>query len=576
VKTIYLLIPKVKKVIPFSPLQRTLRLYWRQYRAKTFGYSDWKKIISKDIRYWKKALGEVDKKEKVLIATSTGGYLPAVQLESMLACALTLRKANVSVFLCDGILPACFECDITWYPNLKRFVLYGPQDLCKSCFKPARKMYESLGIKVYRYSEFVSCREVEDKEIEEIISSSLEEAKKYRWKGIAIGEHALAGALRFLGRGDLKEEKYAKDILRRYLKASMITSLATLRLLEKEDFKVAVFHHGIYVPQGLIGEVCRKKGIRVVNWNPAYRKRCFIFSEKDTYHHTLISEPTEKWENIFWDSKIEKTLMDYLKSRWYGTQDWIWFHENPNEDLGKIVKETGIDFSRPCIGLLTNVYWDAQLHYPTNAFPNMLEWIFQTIEYFFKRKELQLIIRVHPAEVKNNPPSRQKVEKEIRRRFPKLSSNIFIIPPHSPISTYKVMSQCDSVIIYGTKMGVELTAIGIPVIVAGEAWIRNKGITIDISSPQEYFKILDKLPLRKKLNGEKLQRARKYAFHFFFRRMIPIKLMEPLVGVWPPYRLSLSTLYQLLPGKDLGLDIICDGILKNKEFIYPYEKVSIS
>ncbi len=52
------------------------------------------------------------------------------------------------------------------------------------------------------------------------------------------------------------------------------------------------------------------------------------------------------------------------------------------------------------------------------------------------------------------------------------------------MSTYALMSLCNSAIIYGTKMGVELTSVGLPVIVAGEAWIRNKGLTHDARHPR--------------------------------------------------------------------------------------------
>ena len=55
------------------------------------------------------------------------------------------------------------------------------------------------------------------------------------------------------------------------------------------------------------------------------------------------------------------------------------------------------------------------------------------------------------------------------------------------MSTYALMSLCNSAIIYGTKMGVELTSVGLPVVVAGEAWIRNKGLTHDATTPEEYF-----------------------------------------------------------------------------------------
>jgi hypothetical protein len=114
-------------------------------------------------------------------------------------------------------------------------------------------------------------------------------------------------------------------------------------------------------------------------------------------------------------------------------------------------------------------------------------------------------------------------------------------------------------------MGVELTSVGLPVIVAGEAWIRNKGITYDASSPREYFDILAQLPFPGRLGSSQLARARRYAYHFFFNRMIPLAFIEPKAG-FPVYRLKLDRIEQLLPG-DSGLDTICDGILSHRPFV---------
>ena len=342
------------------------------------------------------------------------------------------------------------------------------------------------------------------------------------------------------------------------------------KLLERFNYTCASFHNGIYVPQGVVGAVARRAGVRVVNWFVAYRKRAFIFSHEDTYHRTLMAEPVSNWENMAWDEQTESELLDYLKSRRGGSRDWISFNRNPEEGLDAIEKELGVDFSLPCVGLLTNVVWDAQLHYPTNAFPNMLEWLLETIRYFASRSDLQLIIRIHPAEIRGLLPSRQPVLEEIRRAFPRLPKNVFVISPESPFSTYAVMMQCDCVLIYGTKTGVELTSMGIPVIVAGEAWIRNKGLTLDAASSEDYLKLLDKLPLRYRLGGAMLERARKYAYHFFFRRMIPLKSVVPNEG-FPVYKLQITALDDLRPTKDIGLDIICNGILHGTEFIYPAE-----
>jgi hypothetical protein len=200
----------------------------------------------------------------------------------------------------------------------------------------------------------------------------------------------------------------------------------------------------------------------------------------------------------------------------------------------------------------------------------MLEWVVSTIEWFATRPDLQLIVRVHPAELRSSLVSRQPIVAEIRRRFPTLPSNVFIIGPESQVSTYAVMSRCNAVLIYGTKTGVELASIGIPVIVAGEAWIRNKGITMDAASAADYFALLERLPLPAAMPKAQVERARRYAFHFFFRRMIPLEFMQPSKDD-VPYRVSLRSFRELAPGQSRGLDVICDGILHDRPFTYPAE-----
>lgn len=543
----------------------------RTHRLKTKQPS-WSKIIAKDKDLWDLALNNSRSEKKILMATSVGGHLGATTLSSMLSIALTLRGADVHILLCDSVLPACFGCWREWYSKEKIFAKHGPKEnICKFCFPSAYKMFKSLGLTVHRYSDLVT----EDQVLEaKILSSKIpfEKVDSYALDNIAIGEHVLAGALRFYARGDLEKQAYSRLILMRYFEAAITTYYVIKSLLTKEEFDASVSLHGIYVPPGIIGEVCRNQNVRVANWNPAYRKKTFIFSHGDTYHHTMISEPVDKWINLKWNDKLENQLISYLQSRWKGTDDWIWFNKEPQFGLDEISKTYGIDFTKPCIGLLTNVMWDAQLHYPSNVFSNMLEWVITTIGYFIKRPDLQLIIRIHPAELSGTLVSRQKVEDEIRKVYPNLPKNIIIIPPESGVSTYAVMPQCNSVIIYNTKTGVELSAMGMPVIIAGEAWIRNKGFAIDVKSRKDYVDILNKLPLKNKLTPEEQEKAKKYAYHFFFRRMIPIEFMEPAKGD-PPYKVKIKSLEDLMPGKSKGLDIICEGILNGSDFIYPAESI---
>jgi hypothetical protein len=429
---------------------------------------------------------------------------------------------------------------------------------------PAERVYRQLGITVHKYSDWLTAEDrAQARRIAEGVA--IHDVREFAFDGLALGEHAYAGALRFFATGSLDDEPQAIPIVRRYLESALLTAFATRRLLRSIQFTSTVVTHGIYVPWGIVAEVSRQERVHVSTWNVAYRKRRFIFSHDDTYHHTLLSEPKEHWENLQLTAAQETELMNYLRSRREGLFDWIVFHRPNRQEPDEIGRRVGLDRGKPVIGLLTNVSWDAQLHYPANAFPSMLEWLVQTCEYFATRPDLQLLIRVHPAEISGFPVSRQPILSELRRRIPRLAPNIHVVPPESGLSTYGLMSLCNAAIIYGTKMGVELSSVGIPVIVAGEAWVRNKGITYDASSREEYFTILNRLPFAEGLGPVQLARARRYAYHFFFNRMIPLPFIEPNAG-FPVYRLELNRLQQLLPG-DTGLDTICDGILGRTPFV---------
>ena len=547
-------------------LWRATRLARRWYHARFGAYPDWQVQLAADTALWQSARGAAIGGPRVLMATTIGSYAHGITLESAVAAALTFRGAEVHALLCDGVMTACAECDASLYANISTFVERGPsRDLCRDCTWPAERVYAQLGLKVHRYSEWLTPSDRAEAR-RSAASEPFDRIRSLVVDGLAVGEHAHAGALRFFATGSLEAEPAAEPVLRRYLESAMLTAFASRRLMRGVGFRSTVLTHGIYVPWGIVGEVARQEGVHVSTWNVAYRKRRFIFSHDDTYHHTLMTEPSAHWERTPLSPTQDRELTKYLASRREGLFDWIVFHRARHQDPKDIARRVGLDPSKPVIGLLTNVTWDAQLHYPANAFPNIVEWLVQTCQYFATRRDLQLLIRVHPAEISGFPPSRQPILDELRKRVPELASNIIVVPPESDIGTYALMSLCDAAIIYGTKMGVELTSIGLPVIVAGEAWIRNKGLTHDASSPAEYFRILQKLPFRERLGATQLARARQYAYHFFFNRMIPLPFIDPKAG-YPIYRLKLDGLQQLLPGASSGLDTICAGILKHQPFV---------
>lgn len=552
----------------FPAVARPILFAMRWHHARSDAYPDWQPLLDKDGHRWSSARLQAQTGPRILMASSVGAHTTVVTLESIIAAALTLRGANVDVLLCDEALPVCIDCSVSAYGDVARFVKEGPaRDLCRDCRWPAERVYKALGLTVHRYGEWLT---PSDREEARATANALsaDAIPAYTRDGMAIGEQALAGALRFFAVGSLDAESHGEAVLRRYLESALLTALATRRVVQSGGYATLVATHGIYVPWGLVGEAARASGTHVVNWCAAYRKGHYLFSHDRTYHHELVTEPNDRWDAQPLSQAEDDELAAYLAARRGGRGDWRAVHHARCHDPHEAARRLGLDPEKPIIGLLTNVIWDAQVHYPNRAFPSMLEWLVQTCDYFSRRQDLQLLIRLHPSEVTGAPATRQPVLPVLRQRLPKLPPNIFVVPPDCDMSTYALMDLCNAAIIYATVTGIELTSVGLPVIVAGEAWIRNKRIAHDASTVDDYFAILDELPFPGRLTTEQLARAKRYAYHFFFRRLIPLAATRIGPTQQSP-RLNLGTLDELLPGTCRGLDTICNGILEHRPFVLP-------
>jgi hypothetical protein len=555
----------LKKWTPARPL----RLLNLELRNTLTGLPRWR-ALKRDAPVWASALAGADG-PKVLVASSVGAHLAANTLDSALAVALTLRKARVHGLLCDGVLPACMACEMNWWPDHDHFLKYGPsRTICGPCFRPARRMWSAFGLPIHLLGQHL---DEADRDACWRLAQKVPEAEidGFEHLGVHVGVHARSGTLRYFARGSLDDEPDALPVRRRFLAGALVAATALDKLFRTESFDVCVAHHGLYVPQGMLVDLARKHGTRLVTWNIAYRAGSFLFSHDDTYHFTLMEEPVGNWEELAWDTSLEAALDGYMQARATGAKDWISYHDGAGPSLASLRQEFGIDLAKPTVTAFTNILWDAQVFYRSNAFPTMLDWLVETIRHFGARSDLQLVVRVHPAEVQNPLKSRQTVIGELARLFPRLPDNVHIIPPEAKVNSYALAAHSNAAIIYGTKMGVELSYMGIPTIVAGESWVRNKGITLDASSRDEYLALLDKLPLPGRLDAATKLRASKYAFHFFFRRTIPFEFFSVHKGSWPPFQIELENLAPLQPGRSPGLDIVCDGILGGSPFIYPAE-----
>jgi|688.fasta_scaffold18687_3 hypothetical protein len=438
------------------------------------------------------------KQQKFLIGSTIGGNLNTLALDLILTFALKDRGHTVDFALCDGGFDACMYAELNKFNSLQDFLKDGMDRLCRNC--------SVTGKQVLGFTDIP------------LISLSPKAPTAYSSE---FDEIAKSGAKRFLGLGtDSLEDEYIA-ILNKFKSATVQFSNSIQEALVKKKYDVVIAHHGIYVPQALYQKYATESNIKFVSWAQGYRKGTYIFSWNDTYHRELM-KPFKELSPL--NSDQLSTIKQYLDSRDIGENDWIRFGITTKKNSLDIP----IDWSKPSAVLLTNVSWDAQLHYESRLFENMHDWILQTIRWFIANPDCNLIIRIHPAEMTGKIKSREPVVKFINHHFSCLPANIRVIEPLDQVSTYSLMERSNLVIIFGTKAGIEASAMGKPLLIAGEAWSRNKGIGIEPNSATEYFEFLRQFKENHNSLFRDQRRGFEVAYHYFFRKLISIRSIKPL------------------------------------------------
>jgi hypothetical protein len=546
-------------------IKKNLRNFGIKYKNKL----RWDNILPIKSNIYKEIKNLSKKGKKILIATGTGGHLTFSHFDAVLGVALTRYGANVEFLLCDKVLPACAMATSAEMEE-KKFSSNGPKSFCESCLHAGKFALDEIDLFINYYSDYISTQEKEEiSNFAECVS--YEDMKIYESEGIKIGEHAVAGALRYYSVGNIDNEKTREKILKRYFLAALIVKKICSNMFDSKKFDVVVLHHGIYVPQGIILQVAKKYNIKVVTYTVAYKKKAFIFSHDESYERTMMDEPVDLWQNIKWNKKIEKRIIEYLNSRRHGHNDWTYYFKNPNFNVKEKLINLGVNVNKPIVTIVTNIIWDAQLIYPNNIFKNMMEWLFETLK-FFEKKDIQIVVRSHPGEINSNRVTKQQVKKEILKKYDKIPKNFYLIGPEDSLSTYGLADYSNAVIIYATKLGMEFSPFGTNIICGGESYVKNKGFTFDSKSKQEYFSHLEKLPFKESLTEDQILLAKKYAYHFFFRRSIEIPSLFHTPELWPNFNLKYDFYNKLINQEDKGLEKVCKSIIKGTPLIFKDEK----
>ncbi len=486
--------------------------------------------------------------KKILFNSLDARHMTHSYLESSIAKSLQLRGHNVKMLLCGRTLSMC-----TTFHRLD----HPPNEWsCNNCLKFSRRIYETIGLNYSMYNEYINDEEI--KKIQKQVNSiSFDERKKLIYKDVRVGFHALTSAERYFKGGTPKKEDLEKILNLELINAIISTDVAE-RIIEVEKPDVLVTSHGIYSSWGSFSDYSMNKGIRTCVWTSGESNTVTFDRHKSEEYFKKYLEEIRKNKPL--NKEEEKELYNFFNKRMKGEEGQVAFYEFSKTTKEALEKEFNFSKYDKTFVIFPNVPWDAALLAANTAFDNVYDWIINTIDLFKDKPNLQLLIKIHPSELKVMQ-SESTVLDYIYNNYSSLPENIKIIPPDTTISPYSLFPFIDIGIVYVGTIGLEMAVYNIPVIVAGCAHYANNGFTYDVFTKEDYPKVLLKV-VKPLANQHEL--AKIYAYFHFIKKFIPRTFIYSnnfLDIGW-----NADSLEDFKPGKNKYLDHICDYIVNNGVF----------
>jgi Capsule polysaccharide biosynthesis protein len=450
--------------------------------------------------------------------------------DALIAHALRVRGADVHVYTCGGPLPVC---DISAHTT-------APPMPCNTC-APFMTTLLSLLRLPHSTTRDLLGGPAPELDLDALVRPSLQ------W---------------FFLSGNPPRDAETEEMRRRFLTGGALVARAVQQLLDRVKPDKLYLLNGIFFAEAIAIELARRAGIPFITHEGGFAPDTYVFARNSLAPHYPLDEAWAEASRRPLTTAEARMLDDYLAGRRGRSHDVARYYPDMESDRAAIVEQLRLDPAKPVVTLFTNIDWDTATFAAGSAFDNMEQWLAHTVAHFAARPERQLVVRIHPGEVRLPLlEPRDRAADIIRRHFPTLPENVRVVAPEAPLSSYTLMDLSEFGLVYTSTTGMEMALSGKTVVTAGRGYYAGKGFTFDARGATEYDALLASPPA---MTAERVELARRYAFLFFFRHHIPFPLTATRGD---RVHFNFDRLSALEPGRDRFLDLICDGILHGRPFL---------
>jgi hypothetical protein len=306
---------------------------------------------------------------------------------------------------------------------------------------------------------------------------------------------------------------------------------AALEWMQTKKPDVVLIPNGLILEMGIVFRVARYLNINAVTYEFNDQREQIWLAQNSS----IMQQDTDYIVNARCHLPMTDEMFERVAdlenarrgARVWGKSKRLWQYVS-SQGAQETRKLLNLD-DRPVVMLAANVLGDSLTLGRDIFAASMTEWITKTVQYFAKRTDVQMVIRVHPGE--KLVPQAKSMGTVVREALPEIPSHIHVIGALDKINTYDLIEIADVGLAYTTTVGLETAMNGRPVISCGKTHYRGRGFTLDPNSWDEYYATLEKvladIPAHQ-LNEKQTEFAWNYAYRFFFEypRPFPWRLMN--------------------------------------------------
>jgi len=509
-----------------------------------------------DLRRLAATAARPERDSPTVLALSTRGWSTHLAIEAVVGHAL-LQHGVLPIFMtCGGRLQVCDVAPVHAAPPMP----------CHSCRSYATGALGAAGFDTIEVRDLVSVRQaalLARPAVQEL--ATVDACREYVEAGYPVGDWVRTSVLWFLSRGRLLDDAETVATYRKFLVSGSVLRQAFAAILDTTRPRAVFLLNGAFFPERILAELASEREIPVTRYERGFligtvlvsrwRRGADDLDPGDDAWRAVEDRPLTPTE--------EATVDGYLRERMHGGGTFDNFWRDRMDDVTQIRRGLGLGEGRHLVAVFTNILWDSAIQGKDRAFASMPDWLTATIAWARLRPDIDLVIRLHPAEVRlANHPTRERMADHIETTVPDLPRNVRVVPSKSTVSSYALLAAARVCLTYTSTVGLEAACQGMPVVNAGITHYGDRGFTDDPATPTRYWETVDRLIATGLSPAERERRsrvARRYAYLFFFRFHQFLEVIDE-VGRSRP-RINVDSASALRSGAVPALDRIVENIM---------------